>query len=86
MMTLEEILQSDILISFELLKENGITLEYIKQNYNETLGWSNIFNSTSVYSGTKFTVNYTSDASSLVDEMIATKSESSNVIKGALVA
>ena len=34
MMTLEEILQSDILISFELLKENGITLEYIKQNYN----------------------------------------------------
>lgn len=34
MMTLEEILQSDMLISFELLKENGITLEYIKQNYN----------------------------------------------------
>lgn len=54
--------------------------------FKETLGWSNIFHSTSVYSGTKFTVNYTSDASSLVDEMIATKSESSNVIKGALVA
>lgn len=35
--------------------------------------------------GSKITVNYTSETSDLVDKMIATKSEASNVVKGTLV-
>ena len=36
--------------------------------------------------GSKITVNYTSETSDLVDLMIATKSELSNVVKGTLVS
>ena len=36
-------------------------------------------------SGTSFTVNYTSETESLVDAMIATKTDGANVVKGSLV-
>ena len=36
-------------------------------------------------SGSQFTVNYTSETSDLVDKMIATKVDTSNVVKGVQV-
>ncbi len=47
--------------------------------------YTNMFNGAARNSGAKITVNYTSDASSLVDNMIATKSSNSNVVKGTVV-
>lgn len=44
-------------------------------------GYWSIFTNTAIGSG-KIIVNYTADASNLVDEMIVTKSEKSNVVKG----
>jgi hypothetical protein len=41
-----------------------------------------MFNKVATKTGSKMTVNYTSATSSLVDSMIATKSSSSNVVKG----
>ncbi len=45
----------------------------------------NIFLYAATADGAKITVNYTEDASELVDQMIATKSSNSNVIKGSVV-
>ncbi len=36
--------------------------------------------------GAQITVNYTNEASSIVDDMISTKPSSSNVVKGSLVS
>ena len=44
--------------------------------------YSNIFNGVATKEGSKITVNYTSETSDLVDKMIATKSSTSNVVKG----
>ena len=41
-----------------------------------------MFDGAATKSGAKITVNYIADASSLVDNMIATKSSNSNVVKG----
>ena len=41
-----------------------------------------MFYRAAISSGAKITVNYIADASALVDKMIATKSASSNVVKG----
>jgi len=41
---------------------------------------------TATDNGAKITVNYTADASELVDKMIATKSSNSNVVKGTQIA
>lgn len=45
-----------------------------------------MFNDAAIKSSAQITVNYTSDASSLVDSMIATKSSGSNVVKGSVVS
>ena len=44
-----------------------------------------MFSDTAIQQGAKVTVNYISDASTLVDNMIATKSNSSNIIKGSVI-
>ena len=44
--------------------------------------YSDMFSAAATASGAKITVNYTSSTSTLVDNMIATKSSNSNVIKG----
>lgn len=48
--------------------------------------YSYMFSVAATNSGAQITVNYTSDASSLVDSMIATKSSGSNVVKGSVVS
>jgi hypothetical protein len=54
------------------------------RNPNTTLYYS-MFNYVATMPGSKITVNYTSETSDLVDQMIATKSDDSNVIKGVQV-
>ena len=44
--------------------------------------YRNMFLNAATSNGAKITVNYIADASALVDNMIATKSASSNVVKG----
>lgn len=51
-----------------------------------TTSYSEMFVAAATKSGAKITVNYTSETSDLVDLMIATKSETSNVVKGTLVS
>jgi len=48
--------------------------------------YSSMFYGTATNEGAKITVNYTSSTSTLVDNMIATKYSSSNVVKGSLVS
>ena len=45
-----------------------------------------MFYNAATNTGSKITVNYIADASSLVDSMIATKSTNSNVIKGSVIS
>ncbi len=47
-----------------------------------TTSYSNMFAYVATKTGSKITVNYTSETSDLVDKMIATKSSTSNVVKG----
>ena len=44
--------------------------------------YSNMFHNAATNSDSQITVNYIADASALVDNMIATKSKKSNVVKG----
>ncbi len=48
--------------------------------------YRNMFMSAATNTGAQITVNYISDASSLVDSMIATKSSTSNVVKGSVIS
>jgi surface protein len=47
--------------------------------------YSDMFKDVATKAGSKITVNYTSETSALVDQMIATKSSNSNVVKGVQV-
>ena len=47
-----------------------------------TTRYTSMFNNVATKTGSKITVNYTSETSDLVDKMIATKSSTSNVVKG----
>ena len=47
--------------------------------------YSEMFSNSATKSGSQIIVNYIADASTLVDNMIATKSENSNVIKGNII-
>ena len=49
------------------------------------LSYSSMFYYAAINNNSVFTVNYTSETSDLVDEMIATKSSNSNVVKGVQV-
>ncbi len=54
-------------------------------NANVT-NYTDMFSGASTESGAKIVVNYTSETESLVDQMIATKSANSNVVKGSLIS
>ena len=45
-----------------------------------------MFTNAATDSNAQITVNYTNDNSTLVDQMIATKSVNSNVVKGSLIS
>lgn len=62
---------------------NFVTSITIK-NPNVTL-YAGMFDQVAIKPGSKITVNYTSETESLVDDMIATKSDNSNVVKGVQV-
>ena len=47
--------------------------------------YSSMFSGAATNSGSQITVNYIADASTLVDNMIATKSSNSNVVKGSII-
>ena len=53
---------------------------------NSNTTYTNIFYNTATAEGAKITVNYINDTSSLVDNMIATKPNNSNVVKGVLIS
>ncbi|MBO5138335.1 MAG: BspA family leucine-rich repeat surface protein [Bacilli bacterium] len=55
-------------------------------NSSKVTDYSGMFSYAATNDGAQITVNYTNDTSSIVDQMIATKSENSNVVKGALVS
>ena len=48
--------------------------------------YSYMFSNAATASGAKITVNYIASASTLVDNMIATKSSNSNVVKGNIIS
>ena len=52
----------------------------------EVTSYDGIFLNAAMKSGSKITVNYTSETSDLVDKMIATKTEGANVVKGEQVS
>jgi len=64
---------------------NNLTTLITIKNQNSKKYLSMFYNAATA-EGTQITVNYTSESSDLVDQMIATKSASSNVIKGTLVS
>ena len=53
---------------------------------NNVSAYMDIFTSAATAEGAQITINYTSDAASLVDTLIATKSDTSNVVKGSLIS
>ena len=60
---------------------SSLTTKINIMNSNVT-EYDNMFSNAATKSGSQITVNYIADASTLVDNMIATKSENSNVVKG----
>ena len=58
------------------------TINILNANVN---GYSKMFLNSATKSGSQITVNYIASASTLVDNMIATKSSNSNVIKGSII-
>ena len=62
------------------LQCSSLTTTINIMNTNTT--YENMFTDAATASGSKITVNYIAAASTLVDQMIATKSSSSNVVKG----
>ncbi len=63
---------------------NKLTTTITIKGTNCTI-YDSIFVHSATSDGSQITVNYTEDASDLVDKMIATKSSNSNVIKGTVV-
>ena len=55
------------------------TINIMSSNVSD---YSNMFIDAATANGSQITVNYIADASTLVDNMIATKSSNSNVVKG----
>lgn len=52
---------------------------------NSVVSYLDMFRWTAYQAGSRVVVNYTSSTSALVDKMIATKVNNSNVVKGSLV-
>ena len=73
---------TDMQSMFELCSSLTTTINIINSNIKLYI---DMFDVAATNSGSKITVNYIADASTLVDNMIATKSEDSNIIKGNII-
>jgi surface protein len=84
--------------NFDTSKVTNMRTMFYNTGYNSTVldisitirnskvtSYSNMFTGVATKTGSKITVNYTTETSNLVDLMIATKSSSSNVVKGNLI-
>jgi hypothetical protein len=73
----------------EMFYETGYNSTKLKTSITirnpNTTSYNSMFYNVATKEGAEITVNYTSKTSSLVDKMIATKSEGANVVKGDLV-
>lgn len=58
----------------------------INMTSNNVTKYNNMFYKAATASGAKIIINYTSENSTLVDNMIATKSDGSNVVKGSVIS
>ena len=80
---------------FDTSKVTDMSQMFYSTGYNSTklntsitirnpniIEYTDMFRETALKAGAQITVNYTSETSDLVDAMIATKSETSNVVKG----
>ena len=72
-------------MSFMFQYCSSLTTTINIMNANIT-NYSSMFNNAATASGSQITLNYIADASALVDNMIATKSSNSNVIKGSQIS
>ena len=70
---------TDMSIMFFNCSALSTTINIMSSNITSYAG---MFDSAAKESGAQITVNYIADASTLVDNMIATKSKTSNVVKG----
>ena len=68
---------------FEYCSSLTTTINIMNADVKE---YSSMFSSAATASGAKITVNYIASASTLVDNMIATKSSNSNVVKGNIIS
>ena len=73
---------TDMLEMFRLCRYLNFTFNVTG---NKVTNYTNIFSNTATDSNAKVVVNYTSETESLVDQMIATKSTPSNVVKGSQI-
>ena len=62
------------------------TLNFNATSNTSVSNYSQMFYAAATASGAKITVNYKSSSSTLVDNMIATKSYNSNVVKGSIIS
>ena len=74
---------TDMLEMFRLCRYLKFTINITG---NKVTNYKNIFLNTATDSSALITLNYTSETESLVDQMIATKSANSNVVKGSLIS
>jgi surface protein len=81
--------------NFDTSKVSDVGTMFCKTGYNSTklntsitirnpnvTEYTSMFNSVATKTGSQIIVNYTSETEALVDQMIATKSEGANVVKG----
>ena len=68
---------------FTNCKNLTTTINIMNANATE---YTDMFKDAATEEGAKITVNYTAETESLVDQMIATKSSNSNVVKGSLIS
>ena len=73
---------TDMMQMFDGCSKLTTTINIMNANVTN---YSSMFYAAATASGSKITVNYIADASALVDNMIATKSSDSNVVKGSQI-
>ncbi|MCI8567870.1 MAG: BspA family leucine-rich repeat surface protein, partial [Bacilli bacterium] len=73
---------TDMSYMFQFCRSIKTTINITNQNIENYEG---MFLNAATSEGAEITVNYTTETSDLVDRMIATKSENSNVVKGTLI-
>lgn len=76
--------KADQLFYYIGYKSTNLSFSILIDNPNIS-SYSKMFNGVATVSGAEVVVNYTSETEELVDKMIATKSSSSNVVKGELI-